>query len=223
MDIQRCTQCISRHFQSGSRSTEDFEKIKKKKEDLQNDVKEYRKIARESLQYYCHFLKNCNKQWCKTVELESSSSSPERDQNFKSFRTSSLCYWVLTIKCPSSCLTGDTVLSQDRHITYKRCRMISTVLSTTEMEVATYTSWIKLLFPTILIIRSHTLCTIWSLVVKFLAGIIHVFMDNAGSTNKNKYYDRCCTWNCSTMNYGLSLYFFYDSRAHKVCPRPIVF
>ena len=195
----------------------------KKKEDLQNDVEEYSKIARGSLQFYRHFKKHCNKQWCKIVELESSRSSPERDQKFQKFRTSSICYWVLPIKCPSSFFTVDTVLSQVRHITFVGSRMISTVLSTTEMEVATYTSWMKLLFPRILIIPSHTLCTIWSLLVKFLAGIIHGFMDNAGTTNKNQYYDSCCTWNCSTMNYGLSSFFIYDSRAHKVCPRPIVF
>ena len=144
-------------------------------------------------------------------------------KSFNSFRTSSLCYSVLPIKCPSSFFTGDTVLSQVWHITFKGSRMISTVLSTTEMEVATYTSWMKLLFPRILIIPSHTLCTIWSLLVNFLAGIIHVFMDNAGTTNKNQYYDSCCTWNCSTRNYGLSSYFVYDRRAHKVCPRPIAF
>ena len=72
MDIPRCTQSISRHLQSGSSSTEDFEELKKKKEDLQNDVEEHSKIANESLQYYRHFKERCNKQWCEIVELESS-------------------------------------------------------------------------------------------------------------------------------------------------------
>ena len=65
-----------------SSSTEDFEELKKKKEDLQNDV-EHCKIARESLQYYRHFKERCNKQWCEIVELEPSSSSPERDQKLQ--------------------------------------------------------------------------------------------------------------------------------------------
>ena len=147
-----------------------FWRTQKKKEDLQNDMEEHRKIARESLQYYCHFKERCNKQWCKMLSLSHPVVVLKEIKSFSSFRTPSLCYWVLTIKCPSSFLTGDTVLSQVRHITYKRCRMISMVLSTTEMEVATYTSWMKLLVPRILIIPSHTLCTIWSLLVKFLAG-----------------------------------------------------
>ena len=56
---------------------------KRKMEDLQNDMEEHRKIARESLQYYRHFKERCNKQWCEIVELESSSSSPERDQKLQ--------------------------------------------------------------------------------------------------------------------------------------------
>ncbi len=143
-------------------------------------------------------------------------------KSFNSFRTPSLCYWVLIIKCPSSFLTGDTVLGQVRYITYKRCRMISTVLSATEMEVATYTSWMKLLVLRILIIPSHTLCTIWSLIVKFLAGIVHVFMDNAGSTNKNQYMMDAAL---EIVQQGIMDYLriSYDSRAHKVFPRSIVF
>lgn len=86
VEIQGCTQSISRHLQSDSSSTEDIEKLKKKKEDLQNDVEEHRKIAREVLQYYRQMKERCNKQWCEIVELESSSSSPERDQKLP------LCY-----------------------------------------------------------------------------------------------------------------------------------
>ena len=83
VDIQSCAQSISRHLQSGSSSTEDFEELKKKKEDLRNDVEEHRNIARKSLQCYRHFKERCNKQWCEIVELESSSSSPERDQDLQ--------------------------------------------------------------------------------------------------------------------------------------------
>ena len=70
VDIQRCTQGISRNLQSGSSSTEDFKELEMKKEDLQNNMEEHRKIARESLQDYRHFEERCNKQWCEIVKLE---------------------------------------------------------------------------------------------------------------------------------------------------------
>ena len=69
--------------------TEDFEEIKKREEDLQNDVEEHHKNARESLQNYRHFKERCNKHGAKLLSL---SHQVVLLKDIKSFRTPSLCY-----------------------------------------------------------------------------------------------------------------------------------
>ena len=90
-EIQACQQRISRHLQSGTTS-ESIEELKKKKEDLEKDVAEHRKIARESLQYYREMKLKCKQQWKDIVEIETTPSSPKRDENQKVLQSPSHYY-----------------------------------------------------------------------------------------------------------------------------------
>ena len=44
---------------------------------------DHQKIARESLQYYGEMKQKCEKQWKDITQLESTASSPERDERLK--------------------------------------------------------------------------------------------------------------------------------------------
>ena len=188
MDIQRCTQSISRHLQSGSSSTEDFEELKKKKEDLQNDMEEHRKITRESLQYFHHFIERCNKQWCEIVALESSSSSPERDQKLQQLQNTFtlllsadyqmsklLPYWGHSPQ-PSS-------TSYLQKVSYDIYGIVDHIDRSGYLYLMNETAGPKNTDLTISYLMHYVKSS--GKVPSWVR--VHVFMDNASSTNKNQY------------------------------------
>ena len=105
-EIQAYHQRISRHLQGGSSSVEDIQELKKNKEHLEQNLQDHRKVARESLQYYRQIKEKCSKQW---KELESTESSPERNETLKQFQSTFTL--LLIIRCLNSFLTGGTLLS----------------------------------------------------------------------------------------------------------------
>ena len=81
-EIQAFQQRINRVRQGGSISVEDIQQLEKKKEDLERNLQEHRKVARESLQYYHDMKQRCSE----IIELESTQCSPERKKRLQQLR-----------------------------------------------------------------------------------------------------------------------------------------
>ncbi len=145
------------------------------------------KIARESLYSTIIILKSDGtSNGMKLLSLSHPVVLLKEIKSFNSIRTPSLCYWVPTIKCPSSFLTVDTVLSQVRHIAYKRCVWYLWIVDHRDGSGHLYlmneTAGPKNIDQTISYpmhyLKSSGKLPSW-------VQRVYVFMDNAGSTNIN--------------------------------------
>ena len=195
VEIQACQQKLTRLLQGGSSSAEDIQEIRKNKEDLENDMEEYRRVARESLQHYRQLKERCEEQWKEIIKLESTPSFPERDEKLKNLQSTFtlllsadyqmsklLPYWGYSAQ-PSSTYYMQNVSYDIYGIVDHRDRSGHLyLLNETTGPKNTDHSFSYLLHY----LKSSGKVPSW-------VRRVHVFMDNAGSTNKNQYNDGCYT------------------------------
>ena len=166
-----------------------MEELKKNKEGLERSLQEHREKARDSLQYYREMKTKCLQQWKEIVELESSDRSPDADEKLKQLRNTFtlllsadyqmsklLPYWGHSAQ-PSSTYYLQKVSYDIYGIVDHRDESGHLyIFNETVGPKNTDHSFAYLLHY----LKSSGKVPSW-------VRRVHVFMDNAGSTNKNKY------------------------------------
>ena len=182
-------QRIYRTLQSGNALVEDVEELKKSKEALEQRLQEHRAVAKESLECYRKMKEKCSKQWKEISDLEKTEPSVERNKTLQQLQSTFtlllsadyqmsklLPYWGHTAQ-PSS-----TYYLQK--VSYDIYGIVDHRDGTGNLYLLNETAGPKNTDHSISYLLHYLKSSgrIPSWVRR-----VHVFMDNAGSTNKNQF------------------------------------
>ena len=194
-NIQEKQTSINRKLQSGSADATEIAQLEKDKQTLEDKLQEHKDVARESLQYYKEMKTKCCEQWKEIIALDSksdrSSAEDERLEQLKHCFTLVISadyqmqklvpYWGISPQ------PGSTYYLQK--LSYDLFGIVdhrdeSSAAYIFDERVGTKTA-------------DHTI----SYILHYLKSAgkvpswvtrLHVFLDNAGSTNKNQYLMSSC-------------------------------
>ena len=193
--IQEKQTSINRKLQSGNADATEIAQLEKDKQTLEDIVQEHKDVARESLQYYKEMKEKCCEQWKEITTLDSkcdrSSAEDEQLEQLKHCFTLVISadyqmqklvpYWGMSPQ------PGSTYYLQK--LSYDLFGIVdhrdgSSAVYIFDERVGTKTA-------------DHTI----SYILHYLKSVgvilswvarLHVFLDNAGSTNKNQYLMSSC-------------------------------
>ena len=191
--IQEKQTAINRKLQSGNAFPEEIKELEGEKETLEDELQEHRTVARESLQYYKEVQEKCSQQWSRICELEVKSNKTEAEDELSTLKH---CFTLLlSADYQMQKLLPHWGRSPQPGSTYYLQKLSYDLLGIVDHQgnsAAVYIFDERVGHKT----ADHTFFYLLHYLkstgnIPSWVSRVHMFLDNAGSTNKNQYLSAC--------------------------------